>query len=128
MAPHGRSLLYEQLWAILIFFQMSIIYTMALVTGEQRRPPSPPPSPPPAKKRKHRMWIRPWIEQRDEKGAYNNPMADLYTLDTSAFRNYTRITPEFFELLTSRVEPHLRKRGCNFREPLSPGMKLAITL
>ena len=89
------------------FCHMSILYTVALITGKRQRCPPPPP----AKKRKHIMWIRPLIQQRDEKGAYSNLMADLYNLDNLAFKNYTRMTPDLFDLLTSRVGPHLRKRG-----------------
>ena len=85
--------------------------------------------PPPAKpKRKHRMWVKPWIMQRADKGAYTNIMADLYETDQPGFKNYLRMTPEFFEMLKERLVPRLTKRKTNWREPLSVGMKIAITL
>ena len=66
--------------------------------------------------------------QREDKGAYTNIMADLYQTDQPGFRNYLRMTPEFFEMLKERLEPRLTKRKTNWREPLSVGMKIAITL
>ena len=124
MPPIAWNGFYGHLLAIMLFIQMSFAFTLALMTGEVQ--PSPPPPPP--KKRKHSVWIRPWLQQRDEKGAYTNHMSDLYTLDNSAFTNYTRLTPEFFDFLNARLEPCLTKRNINFRCALPPGLKLTITL
>ena len=35
-----------------------------------------PPAPKP--KKKHRMWVKSWILQREKKDAYTNIMAELY--------------------------------------------------
>ena len=63
-----------------------------------RKPVIPaPPSPP--RKRQHRMWVKPWIQQRDGKGAYTNVLSELYRTDTQDSTKYTRMKPEFFQLI-----------------------------
>ena len=44
--------------------------------------------------------------ERGEGGAYHNIMADLYATDIPGFTNYMRMTPEFFEMIKTRLEPH----------------------
>ena len=87
-----------------------------------------PPAPPLKPKRRHRMWVKPWIMERDDKGAYTTIMADLYNTGMPSFRNYIRMTPEFFEMLKERLAPRLTERRTNWREPLSVGLKIAATL
>ena len=99
-----------------------------------RRPEQPPPAPstapPPARQRprSRHMWIRPWLLQREERGAYRNIMADLYTTDIPGFTNYMRMTPEFFEMIKTRLEPHLARQATNYRAPISVGEKLALII
>ena len=74
------------------------------------------------------MWVRPWIQQRDDRGAYTTIMQELFETDIPGFRNFIRMTPEFFEMLTERLAPRLTKQTTNWREPLSVGLKIATTL
>ena len=74
------------------------------------------------------MWVRPWLLQREERGAYHNIMADLYATDIAGFTNYMRMTPEFFETIKTRLEPHLARQATNYRAPISVGEKLALTI
>ena len=74
------------------------------------------------------MWVRPWIMQREDKGAYHNLLNELYNTDILGFTNFIRMTPEFFEVIKARIQPRLAKQATNYRAPLSVGMKLAITL
>ena len=55
--------------------------------------------PPPKPKRRQRIWVKPWILERDDKQAYTTLKADLYNPDMPGFTNYIRITPEFFDCL-----------------------------
>ena len=82
------------------------------------QPPAPLPKP-----QRHRMWVK-----RDDKGAYTTIIADLYNADMPSFRNYISMTPEFFERLKEGFAPRLTKRRTNWREPLSVGLKIAVTL
>ena len=77
------------------------------------------------------MWVRPWIQQRDDRGqggTYTTIMQELYETDILGFRNFIRMTPEFFEMLKERLAPRLTKQKTNWREPLSVGVKIATTL
>ena len=94
-----------------------------------RRPQQPPPAPPPPPptrqrpRRRHNMWVRPWLLQREERGSYHNIMAELYATDIPGFTNYMRMTPEFFEMIKTRVEPRLARQATNYRAPISVGEK-----
>ena len=61
-------------------------------------------------------------------GAYHNIMADLYATDIPGFTNYMRMTPEFFEMIKTRLEPCLARQANNYRAPISVGEKLALTI
>ena len=61
-------------------------------------------------------------------GTYHNIMADLYATDIPGFINYMRMTPEFFEMIKTRLEPHLARQATNYRAPISVGEKLALTI
>ena len=107
------------------------MYFQFLRRPQQPPPPAPPP-PPPAPiqrpRRRHNMWVRPWLLQREERGAYHNIMAHMYAIDIPGFTNYMRMTPEFFEMIKSRLEPHLARQATNYRAPISVGEKLALTI
>ena len=74
------------------------------------------------------MWVRPWLLQREERGAYHNIMAELYATDIPGFTNYMRMTPEFFEMIKTRLEPRLARQATNYKAPISVGEKLALTI
>ena len=74
------------------------------------------------------MWVRQWLLQREERGAYHNIMAELYATDIPRFTNFMRMTPEFFEMIKTRLEPHLARQATNYRAPISVGEKLALTI
>ena len=52
-------------------------------------------------------------------GAYHNIMADLYATDIPGFTNYMRMTPEFFEMIKTRLEPRLARQATNYRAPIN---------
>ena len=74
------------------------------------------------------MWVRQWILRREEKGLYHNLMAELRNEDQSSFVNFLRIPPEMFDELHERCAGRLTKQTTNYRQPLEPGLKLALTL
>ena len=126
MPPHHFQM---QVRAFLVFIQIQILLLLHLirVRPQQQAPPAPPPQrPPPARPRRHTFWVRPYITHREEKGEYDNLLAELYAFDVPGFTNFMRMTPEFFEMIKARVHPHLVRQATNYRGPLSVGMKLAI--
>ena len=130
MPPFNGRQLQQQLRAFLVFIQLHIMIYLLFLRRPQQPPPAPP-SPPPARqrpRRRHNMWVRPWLLQKEERGAYHNIMADLYATDIPGFTNYMRMTPEFFEMIKTRLEPHLARQATNYRAPISVGEKLALTI
>ena len=132
MPPFNGRQLQQQLRAFLFFIQLKIMMYLLFVRRPQQPPQAaPPPPPPPARqrpRRRHNMWVTPWPLQREERGAYHNIMAELYATDIPGFTNYMRMTPEFFEMIKTRVEPRLARQATNYRAPISVGEKLALTI
>ena len=55
-------------------------------------------------------------------------MAELYATDIPGFTNFVRMTPEFFKMIKTRLEPCLARQAANYRAPISVGEKLALTI
>ena len=113
----------------LVFIQLQIMMFLLFLRRAQQPPPAPPP--PPARqrpRRRHNMWVRPWLLQREQRGAYHNIMAELYATGIPGFTNYMRMTLEFFEMIKTRLEPRVAREATNYRAPISVGDKLALTI
>lgn len=82
------------------------------------------------RRRPKRFQVRSWLtpERRVQFGYYDQLMVELRQEDTDTFRNFMRMPPEMFDELLDRVGPRLQKKFTNFRQPLCPGLKLALTL
>ena len=131
MPPFNGRQLQQQFRAFLVFIQLLILIFLLFLRRPQQPPPAALPPPPAARqrpRRRHNMWVRPWLLQREERGAYHNIMAELYASDIPGFTNFMRMTPEFFERIKTRLEPHLARQATNYRAPISVGKKLALTI
>ena len=130
MPPFNGRQLQQQFRNFLVFIQLHIMMYLLFLCRPQQ-PAAAPPPPPPARqrpRRRHNMWVRPWLLQREERGAYHNIMAELYATDIPGFTNFMRMTPEFFEMIKTRLEPRLARQATNYRAPISVGEKLALTI
>ena len=78
--------------------------------------------------RPRKWWVKPWLRRRAVFGQYNQLMEELRLEDPESFRNYMRMDAEVFFSILERVEPYIRKTDTGWREALSPGLKLAITI
>ena len=109
-----------------------MMYLLFLCQPQQppRAPPAAPPPPPCRQRprRRHNMWVRPWLLQREERGAYHNIITELYATDIPGFTNFMRMTPELFEMIKTRLEPCLARQATNYRAPISVGEKLVLTI
>ena len=129
MPPFNGRQLQQQLGAFLVFIQLQIMMYLLFLCRPQQPPQAAPPPPIIQRpRRRHNMWVRRWLLQRDERGAYHNIMAELYATDIPGFTNYMRMTPEFFEMIKTRLEPRLARQATNYRAPISVGEKLALTI
>ena len=82
------------------------------------------------RRRDRRWWCREWLGpvRRQKFGLFDQLMVELRAEDTASFKNFLRMPPEMFDELVRRLTPRLRKKHTNFRAPIEPAMKLAITL
>ena len=82
--------------------------------------------------RRPRLWARLWLTRRVEFGWYHNLMVELELEDAPTFKNFLRVDVALFreilEAITPLIEPAEPNAARRFREPLPPGLKLAITL
>lgn len=84
------------------------------------------------KKRKPRtVWVREWAEKRNSEGAYAKLLQELRTGDRGEqilFRNFVRMSEAQFNHLLEKVSPLIEKQNTKFRESISAGERLALTL
>ena len=79
-------------------------------------------------RRKRSVWVKPWLSRRPLYGQYAKLLAELRDEDERMFRNFTRVPAELFQELETRVGPLLQKQKTFYRQPLEPGLRLALTL
>ena len=80
------------------------------------------------RRRARRCWVRPFLLRRATHGHYVSLVQELQLHDRSTFKNFLRVTPDMFFEILERIEERITKKKTNYREPLDPGLKLALTL
>ena len=66
--------------------------------------------------------------KRSKKGEYHALIQEMRLSDQESFYKYFRITPARFDELLRIVGPEITRQHTNFRSPISPGERLAVTL
>ena len=79
-------------------------------------------------KRKHRFWVRKWLQHRERFGAYHHLMQEMKLLDTSSYRNFLRMDSSSFEELLNKVGQKITFRDTTMRDAIPAGERLAVTL
>lgn len=79
-------------------------------------------------RRKRSIWVRKWLLRRPYLGQYARLMNELKKEDTKGLFNFLRMDYELYSEILRRIEGRIKAKKVNWREPLSPGIKLAITL
>ena len=72
-------------------------------------------------------WVRPWLRRRIFLGQYIRLM-EMRTEDIHSFTNYMRMPPELVDEVLQRIGHRIQKQTTFWREPLSPGLRFAITM
>ncbi|XP_033104337.1 uncharacterized protein LOC117106923 [Anneissia japonica] len=80
------------------------------------------------KKKEKRMWIKPWLERRNELGACETLMRELRSEDRKGFENYIRMDYMLFDHLLELVGPTISKKDTNLREAIPAHHRLSVTL
>ena len=76
-------------------------------------------------------WFKQWlsVESRLQYGHYTQLLnAELRCRDVGAYINYLRIAPALFDEILQRILPIIEKQRTRFREPICPGLQLALVL
>ena len=73
------------------------------------------------------IWVHPLNEECTEKGEFYTHYTDHRQFDDRFFELYRMTVTQFDELLY-KVGPAIVKKETNFRRPLSPEERLAITI
>eukprot|EP00795_Rhopilema_esculentum_P006251 gene6252-11663_t len=79
-------------------------------------------------KRKRSSWVRELWKYREQQGHFDNLVQEMRLNDHSMHFNFFRMLPSTFDDLLKLVGPALLKKKSRFREPLSPALRLAVTL
>ena len=79
-------------------------------------------------RRRKRTWVRKINVKRREKEEYHALIQEMRLSDQDSFYKYFRMSPQRFDHLLGIVGPELTRQLTNFRSPISPGERLAVTL
>lgn len=79
-------------------------------------------------RKKRSEWVKSYLQRREQSGLYTNLVNELRSEEPELFKNYLRMTKESFDHVLSLVKADLTKETTNMREPISPGLKLAVTI
>ena len=77
---------------------------------------------------KKREWVKPWIREREDYGAYDGLMTDLSITDPAGFQNFIRMSVNDFEQLVSKIGPLVFKQNSHRRNTIRVEERLAVTL
>ena len=63
------------------------------------------------KKRKPRkVWVKPWILQRETLGAYNALVSEIALSEREDYRRFMRMNTETFTEILERINPYITKK------------------
>ena len=83
------------------------------------------------RQRRHRRYrFRPWPTRAEfkEEGQYSRPMPMHHLDDPMAYRNFIHMPPELYQKLEQRITAEFQRDRILMKDPVSPGVKLAVTL
>ena len=66
--------------------------------------------------------------RRVEQGLNDRLMVELRNEDHRSFQNFMRMPSAMFDEIVERLTPRITKQTTNWRTPLEPGLKVALTL
>ena len=75
-----------------------------------------------------RMWVKSWIERRNELGAYQNLVQELASEDKPMYQRYFLLNEDLFKSLLAKVRPMIQRKDTHMRKSISAAERLAVTL
>ena len=82
------------------------------------------------KQKPRRFLVNLWLSQRErlDHSHYYQLMETLRSNDTDHYKNFTRLEPALFDELLQRIHHRISRQRAWYRDPLDPGLKLAVIL
>lgn len=80
------------------------------------------------RRRARTVWVRPWIQRREDQGAFHNLVQELEAEDPEMYKKYFRMTPEGFKTILEKIRPLIYKMDTVMRKAITPAERLAVTL
>ena len=96
---------------------LSIVVASATMINEREK-----------KKKRKSVWVKPWLKRRLILGTYKTLFRELKTENVVDFTNYTRVTPDVFELILNKISPKISKQDTVMRKSIPAGARLEATL
>ena len=62
------------------------------------------------KRRRPRWWVKPWLERREQFGAYEHLFRELRDETPEDFKSFLRMEPQHFDVLVARASRFLPDR------------------
>ena len=57
------------------------------------------------------MWVKLWLNRRNELGCYNTLMHELRTEEIEEYKKFLRLTPALFDELLELIETDIQKQA-----------------
>lgn len=80
------------------------------------------------KRRARSIWAKKWLLPREQIGFEQTLFRELRTEDENCYKNFIRMNAEDFDYLVEKITPLIKKRDTNWRQAISPAMRLCVTL
>ncbi|KAF0294198.1 Protein ALP1-like [Amphibalanus amphitrite] len=77
---------------------------------------------------RRRVWVTDVLQRRKARGEFYHLVQELRLLDPDRHQTYFRMSRDSFDLILSKIGPMITRQHTNFREPIEPAQRLAITL
>ncbi|KAF0306643.1 hypothetical protein FJT64_002391 [Amphibalanus amphitrite] len=77
---------------------------------------------------RRRYWVAEVLQRRQARGEFFNLVQELRAVDPDRHHAYFRMSRETFDLLLAKIGPSITRQRTNFREPIDPAQRLAVTL
>ena len=124
MDRHNRNLV--QLQLLLLEMERQLLIISAMIDQLRSRWGLPGGLPVMRQRRHRRYRSRSWLTRAEleEEGQYSRPMPRLHLDDPMAYRNFIQMPPE----LEQRITVESQRDRTLMRDPVSPEVKLAVTL
>ncbi|KAI4463257.1 madf domain transcription factor [Holotrichia oblita] len=78
-------------------------------------------------KRKRQFWVRKWVKNRERHGLCVNLLREIRSDDSSAYKNFIRMSSKDFDTLFHKVTPIIAKQDTLMRKSISAAERLTTT-